>query len=375
MRKDETIFVAGGTGMVGRAIVRRLLAEGCTDIVSNYHNRRPVFASPSPVTFVHLDLTRQRETEQFFESKHPQQVYLAAAKVGGILANETYKAEFIYDNITIAANVIEAAHKYGVKKLLNLGSSCIYPKFAPQPMKEEHLLTGLLEPTNEPYAIAKIAAIKLCRYFNEQYGTDFLSVMPTNLYGPHDNYNLETAHVLPALIRKFHLAKLLRAGDLGTLRSDIRRCPLGFGLDEKISLKDGPADGPSILSGLEAAGVTGERVMLWGSGEPYREFLHVDDLASACLALMAQHSFSEIGEFLNVGAGEEIRIRDLALMVREIVGFEGEIHHDKTKKDGTPRKLLDSCRARKLGWSPAISLQEGIRLSYAWYCRQDESGD
>ncbi|HUJ89629.1 MAG TPA: NAD-dependent epimerase/dehydratase family protein, partial [Syntrophorhabdales bacterium] len=310
MGKDEIIFVAGGTGMVGAAIIRKLLASDYTSIVSNYHNRKPS-SGPSPsVTFLPLDLTRQRETEQFFESARPQHVYLAAARVGGILANDTYPAQFIYDNIMIAGNVINAAHKFGVKKLLNLGSSCIYPKFAPQPMKEEHLLTGALEPTNEAYAIAKIAAIKLCRYFNEQYGANFLSVMPANLYGSHDNFNLETAHVLPAFIRKFHLAKLLRAGDSRALRADIQRCALGFGLDEKIRF----TDDSSIVSVLESVGITREHVMLWGSGEPFREFLHVDDLATACLILMERYNYEEIGEFLNVGAGEDRRIKDLALL-------------------------------------------------------------
>jgi GDP-L-fucose synthase len=360
--KDDTIFVAGGTGMVGAAIIRKLLASGYSRIVANYHRKKPVAESPN-VRWFSLDLTRQSDTETFFEKERPAYVYLAAAKVGGILANETYKAEFIYDNIMIAGNVISASHKSGVRKLLNLGSSCIYPKFAPQPMKEEHLLTGVLEPTNEAYAVAKIAAIKLCRYFNEQYGADFLSAMPTNLYGPHDNFNLETAHVLPALIRKFHLAKLLRAGDFQALRNDIQRYALGFGLDEKMKF----ADDASMVTVLESAGVAREHVMLWGSGEPYREFLHVDDLATACVFMMGQYNFSDIGEFVNVGAGEDMRIKDLALLVKGIVGFEGEIRHDLTKKDGVPRKLLDSSRARALGWSPAIGLAEGIRQTYAWY--------
>ncbi len=354
--------------MVGAAIIRKLLASGYTSIISNYHNRKPASGLSPSVTFLPLDLTRQGETEQFFESTRPQHVYLAAAKVGGIFANDTYPAQFIYDNIMIAGHVINAAYRSGVKKLLNLGSSCIYPKFAPQPMKEEDLLTGLLEPTNEAYAIAKIAAIKLCRYFNEQYGTNFLSAMPTNLYGSHDNFNLETAHVLPALIRKFHLAKLLKAGEFQALRADVQRCVLGFGLDEKIKF----ADDSSIVTVLESAGITSEYVMLWGTGEPYREFLHVDDLAAACLALMEQYDCGDIGEFLNVGAGEDIRIKDLALLVKGIVGFEGQVRHDTTKKDGVPRKLLDSSRVRKLGWSPAIDLKKGRRQAYAWYQEQNE---
>ena len=370
VNKNEAVFVAGGTGMVGAAIIRKLLASGYTNISSNYRNRKPASGIPSSVTFLPLNLTHQRETEQFFESTRPQHVYLAAAKVGGILANETYKAEFIYDNIMIASNVINAAYRFGAAKLLNLGSSCIYPKFALQPMKEEYLLTGLLEPTNEAYAIAKIAAIKLCRYFNEQYGTNFLSAMPTNLYGPHDNFNLETAHVLPALIRKFHLAKLLRAGDYQALRADIQRCALGFGLDGKIELRDGS----SIALALESAGVTRERVMLWGSGEPYREFLHVDDLATACVFMLERYNFNDIGEFVNVGAGKDIPIKDLALLIKEIVGFEGTLCHDTTKKDGTPKKLLDSTRAKNLGWSPKIDLTDGIRQTYEWYTQQPEQG-
>jgi GDP-L-fucose synthase len=237
-------------------------------------------------------------------------------------------------------------------------------------MKEEDLLTGTLEPTNEAYAIAKIAAIKLCRYFNEQYGANFLSVMPPNLYGSHDNFNLETAHVLPALIRKFHLAKLLRVGDFQALRADIERCALGFGLDKRIK----PADNASLVSVLESAGITSEYVMLWGSGEPYREFLHVDDLASACLMLIEKYDYDDIGEFLNVGAGEDMQIRDLALLVKGIVGFEGEIRHDMTKKDGMPKKLLNIERIKQFGWAPAIGLAEGILQSYAWYRLLGESG-
>ena len=369
IKKDESVFVAGGTGMVGAAIIRKLLASGYTRIISNYHNRKPEPGAEPSVTFLSLDLTHQRETEQFFESARPRHVYLAAARVGGILANETYPAQFIYDNIMIATNVINAAYKFSALKLLNLGSSCIYPKFAPQPMKEEYLLTGPLEPTNEAYAIAKIAAIKLCRYFNEQYGTNFLSVMPTNLYGQYDNYNLETAHVLPALIRKFHLAKLLRAGDFHALRVDLQARSLGFGLDDRPRIDNNDA----IRSILESVGITSEYVMLWGSGDPYREFLHVDDLAAACVFLMDRYNCDDLGEFLNVGAGEDMPIKELALLVKEIVGFEGALHHDTTKKDGMPKKLLDSSRAKGLGWSPQIGLAEGIRQTYAWYRQQHKS--
>jgi len=265
-----------------------------------------------------LDLRRQADVEDFFEKERPDYVFLAAARVGGILANSTYKADFIYDNIIIAANVINASYQFNVKKLLNLGSSCIYPKFAPQPMKEEHLLTGLLEATNEPYAIAKIAAIKLCRYYNEQYHTNFISVMPTNLYGPNDNYDLETSHVLPALIRKFHEAKTSRQ----------------------------PA------------------VTIWGTGSPCREFLYVDDLAEACLFLMEKYEYKDVGEFINIGTGNEVTIEELAKLIKRIIGYEGDIRHDVTKPDGSPRKLLDISRLRSLGWNATMGLEEGIRKTY-----------
>lgn len=307
MDKTAKIYVAGHRGLVGSALVRRLQRDGYTNLVVR--------------TSRELDLRRQADVESFFEVERPEYVFLAAAKVGGILANNTYKAEFIYDNIMIAANVINAAHRVGVKKLLNLGSSCIYPKFAPQPMKEEHLLTGLLEPTNEPYAIAKIAAIKLCRYYNEQYGTNFISVMPTNLYGPNDNFDLNNSHVLPALLRKFHEAKT--------------------------------AGSPEVT--------------IWGSGEPFREFLFSDDLADACLFLMEKYEYKDIGEFINIGTGQDIRIKDLALLIRQVVGYEGEIKHDVSKPDGTPKKLLDISRLTKLGWTAQVDLKTGIRESYAWY--------
>lgn len=307
MKRDCTIYVAGHRGLVGSALMRRLTDAGYTNIVAR--------------TSKELDLRRQSDVEAFFEREKPEYVFLAAAKVGGILANNIYKADFIYDNIMIASNVIHAAYTFGVKKLLNLGSSCIYPKHAPQPMKEEYLLTGALEPTNEPYAIAKIAAIKLCRYYNEQHGTNFISVMPTNLYGPGDNFDLETSHVLPALIRKFHEAKVNNQ----------------------------------------------KTVTLWGTGEPFREFLYVDDLAEACLLLMGQYSVDEIGEFINVGTGKDISIKDLAVLIRGIVGFQGEIRQDVSKPDGTPKKLLDVSRIRSLGWSAKTSLEEGIRKTYEFF--------
>lgn len=343
MDKNSKIYVAGHRGLVGSALLRKLVAEGYRNIIVR--------------TSKELDLRKQAAVETFFAGERPEYVFLAAAKVGGILANSTYTADFIYDNIMIAANTIHAASRTGVKKLLNLGSSCIYPKFAPQPMKEEHLLTGPLEPTNEPYAIAKIAAIKLCRYYNEQYGTNFLSVMPTNLYGPHDNFNLETAHVLPALMRKFHLARLLSEKRSGDIMRDLAGTPLG----------SAPREGLSPEAALKRFGITADHVELWGSGEPYREFLHVDDLAEACVYLMKRYNVQDIGEFVNIGTGEDITIKQLAELTKEIVRFRGEIRHDRSKPDGTPRKLLDVGRIQALGWKAAIPLKKGIELTYAWY--------
>lgn len=304
MNQNSKIYVAGHLGLVGSALVRKLLEEGYTNLVTR--------------TSKELDLRRQADVEAFFAREKPEYVFLAAGTVGGIIANSTYKAEFIYDNIMIAANVIHASHKYGIKKLLNLGSSCIYPKFSPQPMKEEYLLTGLLEPTNEAYAVAKITAIKLCRYYNEQYGTNFISVMPTNLYGPNDNFDLETAHVLPSLIRKFHEAKVTRQ--------------------------------PSVA--------------LWGTGKPFREFLYVDDLADACVFLMERYDYKDIGEFINIGTGKDVTIRELAELVKKIVGYEGDVRYDLSKPDGTPRKLLDVSRMQSLGWNAKTSLEDGLRKTY-----------
>ena len=347
MHKTAKIYIAGHRGLVGSAIARKLKNEGFTNIVTRTRDQ--------------LDLVRQDQVERFFDVEHPEFVFLAAAKVGGILANSTYKAEFIHENIAIADNVIHSAYRSGVKKLLNLGSSCIYPKLAPQPMSENCLLTGALESTNEPYAIAKIAAIKLCRYYNEQYGTNFISVMPTNLYGPNDNYNLETAHALPALIRKFYLAQLLREKKYEALLRDLRSYPIGFGIDthsENIQ---------SAIPMLEKLGITGEHVSLWGSGKPYREFLHVDDLADAAFFLMRSFNYGEIGELINVGSGTDQTIAETAMLIKNIVGFKGAILHDSSKPDGTPKKLLDVSKLSRLGWNATISLEDGIRKTFSWY--------
>ena len=313
MRKDSPIYIAGHRGLVGSAIYRRLKAGAYTNLVTRTHEQ--------------LDLTNQEEVRAFFETERPEYVFLAAAKVGGIWANNTYPAEFIYSNITIQTNVIHAAYRASVKKLLFLGSSCIYPRDCPQPMKEEYLLSGKLEPTNEPYAVAKVAGIKMCQSYNRQYGTNFISVMPTNLYGPGDNFDLETSHVLAALIRKFHEAKV-GAGS-------------GFG------------------------GGGGENaVSVWGTGSPRREFLHVDDLADACVFLMGQYDDSEI---INIGVGKDISVKELAQVIKDIVGFKGKIRFDPSKPDGTPRKLLDISKLESLGWRARISLREGIRQTYGWY--------
>jgi len=339
MEKTAKIYLAGHRGLVGSALMRSLQSKGYTNCIVR--------------TSAELDLKRQADVEAFFAQERPEYVFLAAAKVGGIHANNTYKAEFIYDNLMIASNVIHSSHKYGVKKLLNLGSSCIYPKFAPQPMSEEHLLTGELEPTNEPYAIAKIAAIKLCRYYNEQYGTDFISVMPTNLYGPNDNFDLDNSHVLPALIRKFHLAKLLDEGRQSDVESDVQRFSRGKTID--------------TAAFLGRFGISADYVTLWGSGNPFREFLYVDDLADACIYLMERYSASQIGEFVNIGTGEDLRIKELAELVRSVVGFNGEIRWDASKPDGTPKKLLNVSKLTGLGWRASTSLEDGLRKSYSWF--------
>jgi len=304
MNKNAKIYLAGHRGLVGSAILRKLKAEGYENLVLR--------------TSRELDLTRQSEVELFFEKERPEYVFLAAAKVGGILANNTYPAEFIYKNVMIESNVIQSSYLSGVKKLLFLGSSCIYPRDCPQPMKEEYLLSGYLEKTNEPYAVAKIAGIKMCESYNRQYRTNYIAVMPTNLYGPGDDFDLQRSHVIPALIRKFH----------------------------------------------EATANAKEYVEVWGTGRPFREFLHVDDLADACVFLMKSYHGNEI---INIGTGTDLTIRDLAEMIKDIVGFKGDIVWDSTKPDGTPRKLLDINRISALGWQPGISLRDGLRHTYEWY--------
>ncbi|HBT77342.1 MAG TPA: GDP-fucose synthetase [Planctomycetaceae bacterium] len=345
MDKTSKIFVAGHQGLVGSAIVRRLRRQGYENLL--LRNRSE------------LDLVSQAAVEIFFRTEKPDYVFLAAAKVGGILANDTYRAEFMYVNLMIAANVIDAAYRHGTRKLLNLGSSCIYPKAAPQPIPETALLTSPLETTNEPYALAKIAALKMCRYYNEQFGSDFLSVMPTNLYGEGDNFDLFNSHVLPALLRKFYLGERLAAGDWAAIRANLARHR-----DTESAAGKTEAE---LTDFLDQQGVAANAITLWGSGEPYREFLHVDDLARACVFLMERYSAHELGECVNVGTGADLTIRELAETVRATVGFPGDICWDRTKPDGTPRKRLNVARIRQLGWEPHIPLAEGIRRTFEWY--------
>ncbi len=339
MKNNAKIFVAGAAGMVGSALIRKLLALGYSNIVGSFHSSRPdasVFLMgdshqgiPEGLKLAQLDLLDQTTVHRFFKNERPDYVFLAAAKVGGIHANNTYPAAFIHDNIVIQSNIIHSAYQNDATRLLFLGSSCIYPKLAPQPIQEAHLLTGLLEPTNEPYAIAKIAGIKMCESYNRQYGTQFMAVMPTNLYGTNDNFDLQSSHVLPALIRKFHEAK---------------------------------------MNGHD-------RVTVWGTGNPRREFLHVDDMADACVFVMnlddtiAKKNLLNYPApcFVNVGTGVDCTIGELATTIGDVVGFKGEIVFDTTKPDGTPQKLLDVSRMKELGWESSITLNKGIEITYEWF--------
>ena len=344
MKKGSKIYIAGHRGLVGSAFVRRLETDGYTNLITRTH--------------AELDLLRQDQVEAFFQAEKPEYVILAAAKVGGIWGNNNYPADFIYENIAIQTNIIHAAYTNSVDKLLFLGSSCIYPKHCPQPIKEEYLLSDYLESTNEPYAVAKIAGIKMCQAYNRQYNTRYISVMPNNLYGPNDNFDLETSHVLPAMIRKFHLAKLAAVGDRQAIQNDeADRGPIPGDIKRAIGLD--PATNQPV-------GKTKDRpaVVLWGSGAPRRELLHVDDLADAGVFLMNSYDDSEI---INIGWGRDQTILELAQMVSKEVGFTGDVKWDGAKPDGTPQKLLDVSRLSKLGWQPTITLKEGIREVYQWY--------
>lgn len=352
MEKNAKIYIAGHSGLVGSALFRGLSSRGYTNIIVQEAKD--------------LDLTNQQATDNFFSKEKPDYVFLAAAKVGGIIANKTYPADFIYVNLMIACNVINAAYKNKVKKLLNLGSSCIYPRLAPQPMKEEYLLTSELEKTNEAYALAKIAAIKLCRYYNEQYGTNFISVMPTNQYGIGDNFNMETAHLLPMVLRRFHLAKLLNQNNYEAIKKDLQKNKLGWGIDDKIDFNDIH----SIEKALNFIGAYKDKVILWGDGSVYRELMNSDDLADACIYLMENKNYNDIGEHVNITNGDDIQLKDLFEMVKKITGFKGQIEYDKTKPNGTPRKMMDAARLKSLGWQPRISLMQGIEKYYKWYCEE-----
>jgi len=344
MKKTSKIYIAGHRGLVGSAFVRRLAAEGYKNLVTRTHAQ--------------LDLLRQDRVEAFFKAETPDYVILAAARVGGIWGNNIYPAQFIYENIAIQSNVIHAAYQNEVKKLLFLGSSCIYPKHCPQPIKEKYLLSDYLESTNEPYAVAKIAGIKMCQAYNRQYKTGYISVMPNNLYGPNDNFDLETSHVLPALIRKFHLAKLAAAGDWqAILKDETARGPIPDDIKSAIGID------PSTGKPLDQS-TNQPAVIIWGTGAPRREFLHVDDLADAGVFLMNHYDESDI---INIGEGNDQTILELAQMVSDIVGFKGNIKWDSAKPDGTPQKLLDVSRLAKLGWRSQITLEDGIREVYRWY--------
>jgi GDP-L-fucose synthase len=347
MEKTAKIYVAGHRGMVGSAIVRKLAEDGYANLVTRTH--------------AELDLIRQDQVEAFFETEKPDYVFLAAAKVGGIWGNNSYPAQFIHENLAIQTNIINASFTHKAKKLLFLGSACIYPKLCPQPIKEAYLLSDYLEPTNKPYAVAKIAGIAMCQAYNRQYNTRYISVMPNNLYGTHDNFNLETSHVLPALIRKFHLAKLAAAGNWDGIKKE--ESTYGYIPDDiKSAIGINPSTNQPINSSTHQPAV-----LLWGTGAPRREFLHVDDLADACLFLMRNYHESEI---INVGWGKDQSIRELAELVSDIVGFKGNIRWDSDKPDGTPQKLLDVSRLQSLGWQPKIRLESGIRQVYQWYLEQ-----
>jgi GDP-L-fucose synthase len=383
MERNSKIYVAGGTGLVGSAIIRKLKEKGYKNIISTYHNRKPI---DEDVKWFKLDLTNQNQVEGFFKTEKPEYVFLAAAKVGGIWANNVYRADFIYQNLQIQNNIIHQSFLNNVKKLLFLGSTCIYPKNCPQPIKEEYLLTAPLEYTNEPYAVAKIAGIKMCESYNLQYGTNFLSVMPTNLYGYYDNFDLEKSHVLPALIRKVHLGKALEEGNWEEIRKDLDKNPI-----ENIN---GKASKEEILDILSKYGVKKEdnkvQVEIWGTGKPKREFLWSDDMADACVYLMENIDFIDVVKWeypdidkeklrlsytnreirnthINIGTGKDISIKDLASLIKEIVGFKGNLYFNSSKPDGTMRKVTDVSKLHSLGWKHKVELEEGIKKLYEWY--------
>lgn len=364
MEKNAKIYIAGHKGLVGSAIWKNLHSKGYTNLIGR--------------TYQELNLMDQNGVARFFTEEKPAYVILAAAKVGGIMANNTYRADFIYENLQIQNNVIHQAYVHGVKKLLFLGSTCIYPRDCPQPMREDYLLTSPLEYTNEPYAIAKIAGLKLCESYNIQYGTNFIAVMPTNLYGPNDNFNLETSHVLPAMIRKFHLATCLQRGDWEAIRLDLERRP--------VEGVDGKATEQAITAMLSKYGIQKQddgkaRLSLWGSGTPMREFLWSEDMADACVFLLENRSFVDLfpqqetdtaiheirNTHINIGTGKEVSIRELAQLISQCIGFEGVLEFDRSKPDGTMRKLTDPTKIQQLGWRHRVELEEGVARLYQHY--------
>jgi len=354
MKKESKIYIAGHRGLVGSAIVKNLTLKGYTNLIFKTHPE--------------LDLTNQNAVEKFFVKEKPEYVILAAAKVGGIVANNTYRADFIYENIMIQNNVIHQSYLHGVKKLLFLGSTCIYPKNSPQPMQENSLLTSELEYTNEPYAIAKIAGIKMCESYNLQYGTNFITVMPTNLYGPNDNFDLEGSHVLPALLRKIHLGKCLKNNDWEAIKIDLIKNPI-----EEL---DGVSSKENVLKILAKYGVSEKVIEIWGTGNPKREFLWSEDMADACVFLLEnrdfEHTFSDVDKevrntHINIGTGVDISIMELANQIKTSIGYEGSFNFDISKADGTMRKLTNVSKLHSLGWKHTVSLDEGVEKLYAWY--------
>ncbi len=356
--KGTKIYVAGHRGLVGSAIWNNLQKRGYNNLVGRTHSE--------------LDLLDPMAVKDFFDREKPEMVVLAAAHVGGIMANSIYRADFIYQNLQIQQNVIGESFRHGVKKLLFLGSTCIYPRNANQPIKEDALLTSPLEYTNEPYAIAKIAGLKMCESFNLQYGTDYIAVMPTNLYGPHDNFHLQNSHVLPAMIRKMHLAKLLRSGDLDALRHDLNLRP--------IDNVNGGSDFDEIVDTLNNYGITSESLRLWGSGKPLREFLWSEDMADASVHILLNVSFDDLRGnnpeirncHINIGTGKELTIAQLAEKIRQTVGFDGSIIWDSSKPDGTMRKLCDVSKLRSLGWRHSVEIDDGIKQLYRWYISEEQ---
>ena len=357
MNKNAKIYVAGHRGLVGSAIWKNLKNKGYTNLIGRTHSE--------------LDLGNTQEVNAFFEKEKPEYVFLAAAKVGGILANNTYRADFIYENLMIQNNVIHAAYENGVKKLLFLGSTCIYPKEAPQPMPEDCLLTSPLEYTNEPYAIAKIAGIKMCESYNLQYGTNFISVMPTNLYGPNDNFDLEKSHVLPAMIRKIHLAKALLENDWQTIKKDLNKRPIEGYITGESKQED-------IILALTKYGIFKDKVVLWGTGTPLREFLWSEDMADACVFIMERINFKDTyttdnkeirNTHINIGTGSDLSIKALAELIREAIGYKGTIEFDSSKPDGTMKKLTDPTKLHNLGWKHTVSLEEGVKMMYEHYLK------